>query len=375
MATNTSYQEITLTSDIVVTWPFSFTGGLIIADINNVNPNTDGWTITLPDATLARNGQTILFNNISSFSFETLANDSITSIVSIASGDVLYLYLTDTSTSNGTWSVIPFGSGTNAITAFTAESTDSTITITNGSITPPGGTINFKLPTNISNLNALSATGFLISTNASPLEYTTTTLVAGENIGIVNPDGITGEPVISLQTALTSLVSAQIGDMTISGSVIVNNNDNGSLSMTSNGTGNIFLNGVTIDADCNVTAINNFTVDGFFNNPFMPKAWVRFTDTIVGESNVIVITDSANVTSVTGSAGSYSIVFTSALISLDYGVHISCGTNGGSSPFISRGFDTVHEEGGVTISVVDDSGALVTSAPYGVTVTIFSSSV
>ena len=111
-----SYQLINLTSNIVLTWPFSFTGGNTVADINDINPDQDDWTIAMPDATLASNGQYVIFNNISAFDVIILDN-SLAPITTLDAGDVKELYLYNTSTPEGLWRVIPYGSVTNAITA------------------------------------------------------------------------------------------------------------------------------------------------------------------------------------------------------------------------------------------------------------------
>jgi hypothetical protein len=370
-----SYQLINLTSDIVLTWPFSFAGPPTVADINDVSPNQDGWTIAMPDATLAPVGQNVVFNNISAFSFQIIANDLTTVIATINAGEVVTLYLYDNTTSpalNGLWRVIPYGSGTNAIVSLIAESTDSSITITNGAITPPGGTINFQLPTSIFNLNEVSTTAFPVITGTDPLTWQTVDLVAGENINITNPNGIAGDPVINLATVVTGLSAMTAGNLTISGEVIVSDVTNGNIQLSTSGTGQVQINGVNIDPSGNLTGINNLTVNGFFNNPFMPQAWCVFTDIIVGLSNLIVIQKQANVASVTGSAGTYTITFTTPMSSVNYGVHISLGSTGGALPFISNAYWIVRETTSVTIIVTDASGELVLSVPHGVTVTILS---
>src|SRR5271154_4673942 len=335
-----SYQLINLTSDIVLTWPFSFVGPPTVADINDVSPNQNGWTIAMPDATLAPVGQNVVFNNVSAFSFQIIANDLITVIATIASGEVVTLYLYDNTTvpaSNGLWRVIPYGNGTNAITALTAQSTDSSITITNGAITPPGGVINFQLPASLTNLNTtITKIGFAVITGLSPLAWT------------IGP--------------LTSLM---VGNFTISGEVITNDTVNGNIQIVTNGTGQVQINGVNIDTSGNITGINNFVT---------PKAFCMFTDTIVGNSNDIVIYDQQNVATVTGSAGAYTITFLSSMISSTYGVIITLGSTGGDFPFISNGYfiSSSRSVDSVSIVITDASGELVLSTPNGVTVMILS---
>jgi|SRR5271154_3407692 len=364
-----SYQLINLTSDIVLTWPFSFVGPPTVADINDVSPNQNGWTIAMPDATLAPVGQNVVFNNVSAFSFQIIANDLITVIATIASGEVVTLYLYDNTTvpaSNGLWRVIPYGNGTNAITALTAQSTDSSITITNGAITPPGGVINFQLPASLTNLNTtITKIGFAVITGLSPLTWTTVDFLSDSNISITNPDGTTGDPVFSLASTIGPLTSLMVGNFTISGEVITNDTVNGNIQIVTNGTGQVQINGVNIDTSGNITGINNFVT---------PKAFCMFTDTIVGNSNDIVIYDQQNVATVTGSAGAYTITFLSSMISSTYGVIITLGSTGGDFPFISNGYfiSSSRSVDSVSIVITDASGELVLSTPNGVTVMILS---
>lgn len=371
-----SYQLIDLTANIVLTWPFSFAGGPVVADINDITTPSGAFAITLPNATLATAGQNFIFNNISAFSFEVLANDGITVLRTLGAGEVIEMYLIDSSTSNGTWRIVPYGSGTNAIVALQAESSDSSIVITNGDVTPPGGIIDFQLPTSLTNLNtSITSVGFPVITGLSPLTWTTVDFVGDSNIKIVSPGGQTGDPTFSLASTIGPISSLQVGNMTLSGEVITNDVVNGNVQISTNGTGQTQLNGVGIDINGNLTGINNMTVSGFFNNPFTPKAYCTFSDTIVGSSNTIIIQDSANVVSITGSAGTYTITFNTALGSINYGVLITLGTTGGSLPFISNGYYLTRQTTSVTIVVTDASGELVLSAPNGVTVVVMSTGV
>ena len=70
-----SYQLLNLTANIVLSWPSSFGSGSVVCDINDVNTNAGGRTITMPNATLVPNGTSAIFNNISGNSYTILAND------------------------------------------------------------------------------------------------------------------------------------------------------------------------------------------------------------------------------------------------------------------------------------------------------------
>jgi len=368
-----SYQLITLTNDIVLSWPSSFAGGPIAAGFNEVNPDQAGWTITLPDATLASNGTDVIFNNISIYTFDILKNDA-TPLHTLNPGDIIDFKIYDNSTAAGLWRIIPFGGGYNGIVAFEASSSDNSIDITNGNVTPPGAIIDFKLPESIFNLNNVIATGIPVIKSAAPLTWATTTLIAGTNVNITDGDGILGNPTINLLPDVVNLNSLQVGEFTLNGLDLYTTTPDGTISLASNGTGYLILNDVTVDTQGNMVVPGNITVDGQFKNPFTPKAWCIFTDTVVLLSNLITIEDSSNVASVTGSDGYYEITFTSPMANINYGVMISLGSLGTVlPPTVYSGFWTTRNLGSVIISVVDASGELVTSLPYGVTVMIMSS--
>jgi len=370
--TQVSYQLITLTDDIVLSWPSSFVGGPIAAGFNDVNPDQAGWTITLPDATLAATGTDVIFNNISIYTFDILKNDN-SFLYTLNPGDIIDFKLYDVSTAAGLWRIIPFGGGYNGIVAFEAKSSNNSIDITNGNVVPPGAIIDFKLPASIFNLNNVITTGIPVIKSAAPLTWDTTTITAGTNINVTDGDGILADPVINLLPDLSDLNSIQVGFFEVTGNDLQATDINTNLLFTTSGTGKLDLNGVLIDANGNTT-ISNLTVSGSFNNPFTPKAWCIFTDTIVGNSNSIVIEDHSNVTSISGSGGYYQIVFNTPMANINYGVMISLGSLGTTlPPIVYSGFWTTRNLSSVIISVVDASGELVTALPYGATVMIMSS--
>jgi hypothetical protein len=359
-------QQLILVENITLTWPSGFNGSPVVNDINDIEVLLEDLTITLPDATLVSIGQTLLFNNISDtgYSFTLLLNDGITGLVEIDAGKYFEIYLIDNSTRNGTWRLITPLGGFNGIVGLTAQSTDSSIVITGSPVSPPSGVINFKLPTSLSNLKALNTTDFLVVTQTTPaLDFKTVELLGGENITITGGNGLGSDPVIDLNTTLTSLNSITVGDMTLSGGAITNNTDNGNIQISTNGTGSVQINGITINSTGAISGLTNFL--GI-------TATFTFTDTLVGMSNQIVIQQQSNISSVTGSNGTYTGTFITPMPNLNYGVTITLGSTGGSLPFISNGYYIVKELTSVTIIVTDASGELVLSAPHGVTVLITS---
>ena len=359
-----SYQQILLTSDIILQWPFAFTSLPLLLDINDVLPDANGHTITFPDATLAQPGEVVEINNISAFSFTILADDGITTIAVFPAGQIANVQLIDNSTTNGTWRIIPFQSSASGITSFSVQSSDSSINVSTtpggGTITPPGGSIDVTMLPSLSNLNAVATTGFLTIQSISPLTFQPQELIAGESIVITNPDGVGGEAVINLNTAVGPISSLVVGNMTLSGEVITNDFANGNIQLNSNGTGNVQINGIQIDKNANISGINNLIA---------PQAWVLFLDTIV-VGNVITVQAASNVATVTGGAGSYTITFSLPFSDTNYGVEISLGTHG-VAPFpIQLGYWLVKAVDQVSITVVDAAGALVTAAPDGISVSI-----
>jgi hypothetical protein len=335
----------------------------------NFTMRNNGWTITLPDATLAINGQAIIVNSVSSPTFQILLNDGTTLLTNVTSGQVFNIYLSSNLTTNGSWRVIPAGGGTNAITSLTAQSSDSTIVISGSPISPPSGALDFKLPTSLSNLNNVNTTGFPIITATAPLAWTTRTLLGGSNIQLDNGNGIANNPVINLSDQLTSINSISFTDgLTIDDYKISNSATNGAVQINSTGTGNVSINNVSIDTSSNITGINNLTVNGTFTNPRTPKVLFTFTDTTVGPSNVMVIQDKSNVSTIVNSgSGTYTITFSTPLTSTNYGVFLGLGSTGGIAPLVSHAYWTVKNVNSVVIVVVDASGVPVMQVPNGIT--------
>lgn len=359
-----SYQLIDLITDIELTWPFTFAGAIVVLDINDINPSQNGWTIAMPNATLGVDGQNFIFNNISGFSFQIVANDLVTVLATVTAGQVIQMYLIDTTTVNGTWRIIPYGGGTNAITQITAQSTDNTINITNGVVTPPSGVINFKLPTSLANLLGVNSTDFLVVTSTNPLTFGTSQLIGSTNVTVSDGTGLSGNVILDLASTLTGLTSIEVNSINLTGTAIITNTDtNGNIQISTNGTGKFQANGVSIDTSGNITGINNFIA---------ASAFCFFTDTLVGLNNVIVIGNNANTTSLTGSGGVYTMTFATPMPNANYGVIISLGSDGGVLPFVSNAYFITRTTTAVTIEVTDASGSLVLSAPHGVTIMIMS---
>jgi len=324
-----------------------------ISSINFIQRN-NGWSITLPDATLASPGQNSQYNNIGLFPFQILANDGITTIADVLPGDIYYLYLNDNSTTNGSWNPVRLTDGSSGINSVAAQSSDSSIIISGSPLSPPGGIIDFQLPTSISNLNNVNTTGFTVITSAIPdIIWDTRTLLGGTNINISDGDGIATNPVINLDSSIDVDSVSLTNGLSLSGNTIttdINNNIN----INTTGTGDVIINGVSIDPVGGLSGVAT------------PRVYFTFTDTLVPLSNnTIVIQQQFNVASITGSGGIYTITFTTPLDSTNYGLLPGLGSNGGATPFVSHAYWTLKTTTSVTVSIVDASGVLVQSVPEG----------
>jgi len=110
------FSEITISASILTYWPAFATTGQVMARIMKVNASAPSLTISMPDATLTGGGQDVLFDNSGSNTFTVLGFTG-TVIATVAPGQVKYVYLSDASTSAGTWRVTIFGVGSSNLDA------------------------------------------------------------------------------------------------------------------------------------------------------------------------------------------------------------------------------------------------------------------
>lgn len=108
-----SYESITLTADLELEWPINGNNSTAVANIIEVDATVASLQIYLPPATQVSVGQSILFKNIGSNTF-TVVDISGNTIIAIASGISEYIYITDNSTIDGTYSTVTFGAGTSS---------------------------------------------------------------------------------------------------------------------------------------------------------------------------------------------------------------------------------------------------------------------
>jgi hypothetical protein len=111
------YEELTISVDTPLDWPINGTLSTdVVAAIIQVTATTTSLKLLMPSALQVSTGQSVLVQNIGSNPF-TVTDISGNTIVAIASGVAEYIFLTDNSTNNGTWSTVTFGAGTSSANA------------------------------------------------------------------------------------------------------------------------------------------------------------------------------------------------------------------------------------------------------------------
>ena len=111
-----AYRAVTLTTDTTFSWPDNSDGPNLIASIMEVTASSANLKLILPAANEVSTGRDILFKNIGAETF--LVRDAgDNAVATVAAGESKYVYLTDNSTANGTWSVFTYGTGTSGADA------------------------------------------------------------------------------------------------------------------------------------------------------------------------------------------------------------------------------------------------------------------
>ena len=112
-----SYRYVSLTISQVLDWPLEAAPSTdVVAKIMDVNATTTSLVITMPDATEAGTGETVLFNNVGANTF-TVKTATGTVICAPQSGTTFQIYLTDNSTVSGTWRSFQYGASASSTNA------------------------------------------------------------------------------------------------------------------------------------------------------------------------------------------------------------------------------------------------------------------
>lgn len=112
------YEALSISVDTTLQWPINGNDNNVVANIMDITATTTSLSLILPSAQQVSVGQNIIIRNIGTNSFNvTNAGGSV--IATIASGIADFIYLTDNTTDNGSWTVITFGAGTSSANAST----------------------------------------------------------------------------------------------------------------------------------------------------------------------------------------------------------------------------------------------------------------
>jgi hypothetical protein len=111
------YESLTISTNTVLDWPINGTTNTnVVAAIIQVIATTTSLKLLMPSALQVSTGQSVLIQNVGSNPF-TVTDISGNTIISIASGVAQYIFLTNNTTNNGTWSTVTFGAGTSSANA------------------------------------------------------------------------------------------------------------------------------------------------------------------------------------------------------------------------------------------------------------------
>lgn len=190
--TNNFYIAINLSSNIQLAWGSNFGNNpLVVATIMDISPQQNGYTVTMPNATNVSVGQSFSINNKTNFSFNLLANDGST-IISTINGPGFYtFYLTNNTSRNGSWTLIPF-SGVSAITSIgiNTGNTSGNIIVSSDTANPivTSGTFSLSLGADLAGLTSLGQGIGLASRTSSSGAWSAVQLTgANQNIVISSP--------------------------------------------------------------------------------------------------------------------------------------------------------------------------------------------
>lgn len=112
-----SYSSITLTADVILSWPQETSTNTNLATrIIDVTASSSGLSIFLPEANKAGTGETILFNNLGSRTVN-IKNSAGTLVLSLTNGTLWQIYLTNNSTAAGSWQILQYGAATSQANA------------------------------------------------------------------------------------------------------------------------------------------------------------------------------------------------------------------------------------------------------------------
>jgi hypothetical protein len=114
--TDVSYISYTISANLTLEWPVNGNVGNVAARIMEINATVASLSVFMPPANEVSVGQDALITNTGANTF-TVKDANGNTIVSVASGNSQYIYITNNSTVSGTWADIAFGATTSVANA------------------------------------------------------------------------------------------------------------------------------------------------------------------------------------------------------------------------------------------------------------------
>jgi len=111
-----SYEALSISVNTELQWPVNGNTNTPVSSIIDVTATTTGLLLKLPPAQQVSTGQSTLVRNVGANTF-TVTDNSGNTIIAITSGLAYYVFLTDNTTTNGTWSSVVLGAGTSSANA------------------------------------------------------------------------------------------------------------------------------------------------------------------------------------------------------------------------------------------------------------------
>ena len=269
-----SYSTQNLSADVTLSWPEETSTNTNLATrIIDVTQTGAGFSIIVPDAQKSGTGNTILFNNIGSHTF-LVKNAGGIQLGSIAAGEVYQLYLTDNSTTNGTWVFLQYGATTSTANAASLAGTG---------IVAIGTVLSQSVPVTTFNTNFTSG----VDDRAKMFNYT------GAGGTYTLPDPITGGDnwfVYLRNSGSGAITATPPGSVTIDGAANLPFQPGESAIIVTDGQ-NFFTIGFGQSATfafdyttINIAGTGDFTLSGNELN----RVAYKFTGALTGARNVII---------------------------------------------------------------------------------------
>lgn len=130
-----AYRAVALTASQVTFWPPFASATNVLARQMDVTPSAPGFSIALPDATLASPGENAVFRNVGASNF-VITDFSGVTIYTLTPGQVINIYLTSNTTTAGVWGVFILGAGTASLDLSNAAGNGLVVAVSRLAVSP-----------------------------------------------------------------------------------------------------------------------------------------------------------------------------------------------------------------------------------------------